>query len=72
MIVWLKGSAFNFGNKVDESVRLERFKVGDAWKFMVSDSKRQYLHVDDRNFYSVPELNEAIDDWVHRNKKLTI
>jgi hypothetical protein len=68
-IEWGKGSAFNMGRAGGVRVERNRSPDGKAWTFLVADDERTYLHVDNRWFHTVEELNTAIILWLqHRSK----
>ena len=70
-ITWGTRSAFNIGRVGGTDYRLERSKNDDgSWSYMISNDSRTYLHVDDRKFASMGEMEIAIWKWIHeRNNK---
>ena len=67
-IHWYTGSAFNHGRIGDTGIRIERYNVGTktepAWRFMLADDEITYLHVDDREFATREELEQAAVRWL--------
>lgn len=67
-IEWGHGSGFNLGRLEGTGIRVERFWTGTPkakrWRFLLSDDKKTYMHVDDREFATVEELEVAAVDWL--------
>lgn len=67
-IHWYTGSAFNHGRIGDTGIRIERYNVGTktepAWRFMLADDEITYLHVDDREFATREDLEQAAVRWL--------
>ena len=69
-IEWGKGSGFNLGRIGDTGIRVERFNValkGEVparWRFLLSDDSKTYMHCDDREFATVPDLEDAAIKWL--------
>jgi hypothetical protein len=70
-ITWGVASAFNMGRVANTDYRLERSRNDDrSWSYMISNDSRTYLHVDNRKFTSMGEMEIAIWKWIHeRNNK---
>ena len=70
-ITWGVQSAFNMGRVPGTDYRLERSRNDDrSWSYMISNDSRTYLHVDNRKFASMGEMEIAIWKWIHeRNNK---
>jgi hypothetical protein len=69
MIEWGTRSAFNMGRVTDTDYRLERSRSSDrTWSYMISNDKQTYLHVDNRKFSSVGEMEIAIWKWIHEDQ----
>ena len=71
MIQWGRGSAFMFGRvEGDSEYRIERNRSSDGkkWKFMISDNIT-YRYVDDREFRSKEEMEDAALEWIRNRKK---
>lgn len=56
----------------EPTIRLERTRTDKGWVFLISNQSKTYVHVDNIPFATREELDGRIEDWVHRNKKLTI
>lgn len=67
-IHWYTGSAFNHGRVGDTGIRIERYNVGTktepAWRFLLADDEITYLHVDDRQFATREEMEQAAVRWL--------
>jgi hypothetical protein len=74
-IEWKHGSAFNHGRVGNTGVRIERYNVGDKthpkWRFMLADDEITYLHIDDREFATREELENAAIRWLVDAGRLT-
>jgi len=69
MITWGTGSAFNMARIPGTDIRLERSRNQDkSWSFMVSNDRLTYLHVDNRKFPSMPEMEQTILQWIEDEK----
>ena len=65
-IKWGTGSAFNMARIPGTDYRLERSRNQDkSWSYMISDDSLTYLHVDNKKFASMGELEIAIWKWIH-------
>lgn len=67
-IHWGTGSAFNLGRVGDTGIRIERYNVGDKtnplWRFLLADDETTYMHVDNREFRTREELEQAAVEWL--------
>jgi hypothetical protein len=67
-IEWKAGSAFNHGRVGNTGVRIERYNVGDKahpkWRFLLADDEVTYLHVDNREFATREEMENAAIRWL--------
>ena len=67
-IHWFTGSAFNLGRVGDTGIRIERYNVGDKknprWRFLLADDEITYMHVDNREFKTREELEQAAVEWL--------
>jgi hypothetical protein len=66
MISWGTASGFNMGRIEGTDVRVERGKShgSNLWTFMLSNDSLTYLHVDDREFVTLSEMESAIMQWI--------
>jgi len=70
IITWGTGSAFNMGRVSGKEYRLERSRnMDNSWSYMVSDDRLTYLHVDNRKFLSMQDMEQAIGEWMHERSK---
>lgn len=71
MIEWGTRSAFNMGRIPGTDYRLERSKNDDkTWSYMLSNDQLTYLHVDNRKFPSMKDMEQAIGlDIDERSKR---
>lgn len=69
-VEWGTGSGFNLGRIGDTGVRVERYnmamkgEVPARWRFLLADESKTYMHVDNREFATVPELEDAAIKWL--------
>lgn len=68
-IEWKHGSAFNHGRVGDTGIRIERYNRASKgetprWRFMLADDEITYLHVDNREFATREELENAAIRWL--------
>ena len=75
-ITWGTGSALdrrislNMGRVSGKEYRLQRSRnMDNSWSYMVSDDRLTYLHVDNRKFLSMQDMEQAIGEWMYERSK---